>query len=70
MNAPSLPALPTVLAGDPESLRFEIERLRLALDRANLLLMRCEATAPAEVRAEIASLFGASARAGSNGVPA
>lgn len=69
MNAPSsppLPALPPVLAGDLESLRFELDRLRLELDRAKLLLMRCEPTAPADVRAEIAALFGASARAGSN----
>lgn len=63
MNAP---ALPPVLAGDNDSLRAELERLRERLDAATILLMRCEPTAPAEARAGIAGFFGEGARAGAN----
>lgn len=63
MNAPDLPP---VIAGDNESLRAEIERLRERLDAATLLLMRCEPTASDEVRAGIAGFFGEGARAGAN----
>lgn len=63
MNAP---AIPPVLAGDNESLRAEVDRLRARLDAATLLLMRCEPTAPDEVRAGIVGFFGEGARAGAN----